>query len=237
MYNEPSHSRELGGGPFGQGHSVTLDAPTRSTRNDRVPFLIGFIPWPYEIGTMETPSGFITMSGADAQGPDGILVTSGGLTDVVLKVPRDCPFLLQWIRFSAWNPAVEAHAAGIGARSRLIAPKTLYGTPGVTSQFTAEGGQNLSYNTFLDASVYLGSAGSRDYYGGAEIHPQSRQMVDVPLEVQALQGDQDGPCGLKVEALLGQNTTITLRLRNNYTGSLRVNGFAFGYKLPATVAG
>lgn len=213
--------------------SVDLDTATRTSRNDRIPLFIAFIPWPYQIGT-QGDSGFVTLSGADAQGPDGLQILSGNFIDIILKIPRDMPFRLESFRFTAWNPAVTDRGDNsIGSRSILAQPATLYSGSGTSSVFTAQAGQNIIYTSYLAASVYLGSAGSRDQYGGMEIHPQTRETVEVPLQVQSAQSDMNGPTVMKVRALLGQNTTVTLRIRNNYTGTLRVNGCAFGYKIPA----
>ncbi len=214
--------------------SAKLNAPTRSTLNDRIPFFFGFIPSPYQTG-IQSDNGFTQLSGLNAQGPDGLAVASGGFIDIPLHVPRDMPFYLENIQITAWNPAVEGRGAsiGIGSRSILAAPHTLY--QGGSTAFTAQAGQNVIYVSFLSASVYLGSGGSRDLYGGTELHPQTRQAVEVPLQVQSSQSDMNGPTRMKVEALLGQNTVISVRIYNNYTGTLRVNGLAFGYKIPAAV--
>ncbi len=218
---------------FESMRSVELDRPSRGNAAPSWPFFIGFVGWPYQTGVAaESKTGFTGVTGLQAQGPDGILIAAGGTVTIPLFVPRDANFLLKWIRFCAWNPAVGTRGSvDVGARSFLAAPKTLYAAPGVGSQFTSQGNQAISYDSYLSATVYLGGAGGRDYFGGLENHPQTRQSVEIPIQVQSLQAKEDGPGQLEMDALVGKNTVLSVQVTNNYSASLRVNGTAFGYKI------
>lgn len=207
--------------------SVNTLAPRRGGVQMSWPYFAGFIPWPYRY---DTSGGDDAVSQAVADGPDGILLPAGAVPiDFYVPLPRNAAFQLERITYSAHLLGAEGGLAG--SRDYLAGTQDLYSTPGESSQLTAQGFQARSYNEFIDVSVWLGSAGDRDYYGAEQYASVNGEFNEVPIPVSALQSKTDGPGTLNLRALLAANTVIRIRARNRYTAALHLNGVVFGYQV------
>lgn len=217
---------------FLSGRSVEFGAPTRDSTQNAWPWFAAFIAWPYRYGAVQQPSGFQNQATVDADGPDGILLPAGG-SPVEMYVPlaRNAAFNLEKIRYTAHYVRQPGDPVWRGSRDILNGQRSLYAAPGTSSALTAQGFQSRSYLDWIEVSVWLGSAGSRDYYGGEQYQAQGGNVGYTPVPVSALQGKDDGPGEVKLRALLAGNTTLCIRAVNNFDRDLRLNGTAFGYQV------
>lgn len=207
--------------------SVEFGMPSRGSLQASWPFFAGFVPYPYRY---DTSAGDHPVSAADAIGPDGILIPAGGApVDFYVPLPRNAPFMLERITYSAHRE--NAEGGSDGSRGYLAGQGDLYSVPGASSQYTAQGFQYRSYNEFIRVSVWLDSAGGRDYMGAEQYTSVSGEFMEVPITVSALQSKDDGPSTVTMRALLAGNTVLRFRARNIANFDLRLNGNAFGYQI------
>lgn len=209
--------------------SVDFGEPTRNSSQNAWPYFAGFLPWPYRYDSTQQPDGF--QAGADADGPDGVLLPTGQAVDFYVPLPRNAAFALEWINYAVHYVRLREDDPTLGARSHLLGQQDLYSVPGTSSEWTAQGQQARPYADYVDVSVWLGSAGDRDYYGGEQFTAQGGFAEVSPVPVTALKGKDDGPGQVTLRALLGGNTTLLIRAVNNYSRPLRMNGVAFGYQV------
>lgn len=191
------------------------------------PFYYGFIPYPYQQSQVNQTTGVYDVSAADANGPDGLLVTAnGGILEIPIILDRDTNFHLLSVRYGAWNPSFVAPD---GSRARLLPPAN--SLQGGRSLFQAQVNQMDYYVTYLDVSVYMVSSGARDLYGGMARNPLTGAREELPVPTQALQGTQDGCGQLRTAFQLPKSASVRIRVVNRFTSNLRVYGHLFGYKI------
>lgn len=209
--------------------SIVFREKTRFQNQKSFPFFYSFLPYPFQQGVVAPNTGFTTLSAANAEGPDGYLVTAGATLSIAVQMHRDCNYHLLWARYSAWFPGFTA--PGEGSRELLVAPQTALQAG--RTQLMASDNQRIPYLDFLDVSVFLLSVGGRELYGGTQndaLNPNLHRVI--PLPVHSLQKAENGIGQVRTSYLLPASGVVSLRITNNFTEDLRVTGHLFGYKVP-----
>jgi hypothetical protein len=222
--------------------SVKVNDPRRDQRVKAFPYLVNFLPYPYQNSEVNQETGFYSNTVAQAEGPDGLLITANqGRLDIPIVMNRDTAFHMLYVKYGAFNPTVEEPLVN-GSRERLVAPNN--SLQGGRSLFDASMNQRIPYYSLLDVSFYFVSSGARDLYGGFQ-HEQfscgdpaaaatiaSNTRAEIPIPVKSLQGQEDGMGMARTPFQLPAAATVMIRLINHHTADLRVYGCLFGYKIP-----
>jgi len=223
--------------------SVKLNDPRRDQRLKAFPYLVNFLPYPYQNSDVNPVTGFYANTDAAANGPDGLIVAAnGGRVDIPIVMNRDTAFHMLYVKYGAWNPNIETGDPVMASREMLLAPEN--SLQGGRSLFDASMNQRVPYYSLLDVSLYFKSSGARDLYGGFA-HEQTSSgdpaasatvsvntRAEIPIPVRSLQGQEDGMGMIRTPYQLPASATILVRVVNRHQFELRVYGCLFGYKIP-----
>ena len=216
---------------------------TEKTRNNNVgafPFLYSFIGYPYQYGAISN-AGFYGNTVAEAEGPDGLLLTLGQLLRIPITMDRDANFHMLWMRYTVFNSTITNEAPGTalvsGSRSFLVGAQT--SLQGGRTPYVASMNQHIPWNSFVDVSVYIRSIGGRDLYGGMAKGAQTGTYAEIPVPVTAMQTSADGVTTVRMPYLIPTDGVIMVNAINNTSpagvdaaATLRIHGHIFGYKVP-----
>jgi hypothetical protein len=224
--------------------AVKVNDPRRDQRVKASPYLVNFLPYPYQNSEVNPGTGFYTNTVAQAEGPDGLLIAGNqGRLDIPIVMTRDTAFHMLYVKYGAFNPSIEEGDPVMASREMLVDPATsLQGGP---SLFDATMNQRIPYYSLLDVSLYFTSSGARDLYGGFA-HEQAscgdtlasggpygiNTRAEIPIPVKSLQGQEDGMAMIRTPYQLPAAATIMVRVTNHHQFALRVYGCLFGYKIP-----
>lgn len=222
--------------------AVKVNDPRRDQRSKAFPYLVNFLPYPYQNSEVNPGTGFYTNTVAQAEGPDGLAIAANqGVLDIPIVMNRDTAFHMLYVKYGAFETVQEAPLES-GSREFLVEPQD--SLQGGNSLFDASMNQRIPFYTMLDVSVYFVSSGARDLYGGFQ-HEQfscgdpaaaaaiaSNTRAEIPIPAKALQGQEDGMGMIRTPFQLPASATVMVRIVNHHTLPLRVYGCLFGYKIP-----
>jgi hypothetical protein len=222
--------------------SVKVNDPRRDQRVKAFPYVVNFLPYPYQNSEVNPTTGFYSNTGAQAEGPDGLLIAANqGVLDIPIVMNRDTAFHMLYVKYGAFEPVQEAPLES-GSREFLAEPQD--SLQGGNSLFDASMNQRIPFYTMLDVSLYFVSSGARDLYGGFQ-HEQfscgdpnaaaviaSNTRAEIPIPAKCLQGQDDGMGMVRTPFQLPAAATVLVRIVNHHTLPLRVYGCLFGYKIP-----
>lgn len=223
--------------------AVKVNDPRRDQRLKAFPYLVNFLPYPYQNSQVNPVTDFYSNTVAQAEGPDGLQVAgNGGRLDIPIVMNRDTAFHMLYVKYGAWEEDPEDPLQR-GSREQLVAPQN--SLQGGRSLFDASMNQRIPYYQALDVSLYFVSSGARDLYGGFA-HEQAscgdpnaspapygvNVRQEYPIPVNSLQGQDDGMGMIRTPYQLPASATVMVRIINWHVTYLRVYGCLFGYKIP-----
>ncbi len=84
--------------------AVKFEGPSRDTGGMKAyPFFYGFTRFPYQQGIADPTTGVYSITGASAEGPDGIAITAGGSLNIPIVLDDDENFHLLYIKYGAFR--------------------------------------------------------------------------------------------------------------------------------------
>lgn len=114
--------------------AVQFDGSARANNVKAYPFIYNFVGYPYQQGIQNPDTGTYSVTGVDAEGPDGIAIAAGGILDVPIVMDNDLPFHLLYIHYGAWYQT--SFTASL-AEGFLKAPLTYVPVANVSITFTS----------------------------------------------------------------------------------------------------
>ena len=202
---------------------------TRYQNQKSFPFIYSFLPYPFQRGVVQANTGFTVLSAADGEGPDGYAIAAGQTLSIAILMHRDCNYRLLWIRYDAWFPGFAA--PGQGSRELLVPPQT--SLQAGRTPYMASNNQRIPYLDYLEVTAFILSSGGRELYGGTQndpLFPQNHRVI--PLPVHSLQKAENGIGQIRTSYQIPASGVVSLKITNTFTGTLRVTGHLFGYKVP-----
>lgn len=85
-----------------QAPNVEFGDPRRDNALKAFPFFYNFINYPYNQGDVNAQTGITSVTGAGAEGPDGLLIPAGGVLQVPIVMANDTNFHLLYIKYGAF---------------------------------------------------------------------------------------------------------------------------------------
>ncbi len=84
--------------------AVQFDGPSRDTGGMKAyPFFYGFTRFPYQEGVADPTTGIYSITGASAEGPDGLAIAAGGSLNIPIVMDDDTNFHLLSIKYGAFR--------------------------------------------------------------------------------------------------------------------------------------
>ncbi len=84
--------------------AVQFDGPSRDTGGMKAyPFFYGFTRFPYQEGVADPTTGIYSITGASAEGPDGLAITAGGSLNIPIVMDDDTNFHLLSVKYGAFR--------------------------------------------------------------------------------------------------------------------------------------
>ncbi len=84
--------------------AVSFDGPSRDTGGMKAyPFFYGFTRFPYQEGVADPTTGIYSITGASAEGPDGLTLLPGGQLTVPIILDDDTNFHLLSVKYGAFR--------------------------------------------------------------------------------------------------------------------------------------
>jgi len=171
------------------------------------PFWYPFIPYPY----------LDTDSQNNGLGLMGFTIAAGAIQEIPVVLQPDVIYQLLDIKYNAY------YDTGGGKYAWYETPAGYTPQPKATAQVRP-------LYTYLETSLIISSIKDTYVYGGLQYEGLTG-LQERPLNIRTLQGFNSGKGVLRTPFQVPREATIKVKIRNNYTSSIVVNGVLFGYKV------
>jgi len=147
----------------------------------------------------------------------GFTIPAGGIQEIPVVLQPDVIYQLLDIKYNAY------YDTGGGKYAWFEVPAGYTPQPKATAQVRP-------LYTYLETSLIISSIKDTYVYGGLQYEGLTG-LQERPLNIRTLQGFDSGKGVLRTPFQVPREATIKVKIRNNFSSSVIVNGVLFGYKV------